>query len=155
MAVRRHARIEGAAQKPDAEAGPGSARCEGRESGPDLPPATHLVLIAGQLFDADRPARMHLPGRDPDLRPHPELAAIGELGRGVDQHDAAVDLVQEALRRSRGILGENAVGMVRAVAVDMRDGARNPIDDAGRDDGFEIFGRPVGLGGREHAQIDP
>src|SRR6201996_2310874 len=66
-------------------------------SGPDLPAAAHLVFIAGQLFDADRPARMHLAGGDADLGPHAEFAAVGELGRGVDQHDAAVDFVEESL----------------------------------------------------------
>jgi hypothetical protein len=38
-----------------------------------------------------------LAGGDADLGAHAELAAVGELRRGVVQHDGAVDLVEEAL----------------------------------------------------------
>ena len=33
-----------------------------------------------RLLDADGTARMHLAGRNADLRPHAEFATIGELG---------------------------------------------------------------------------
>ena len=40
---------------------------------------------------------MHLAGGDADLGAHAELAAVGELGRGVVQHDGGVDLGKEFL----------------------------------------------------------
>ena len=39
------------------------------------------------------------PGGDADLGSEAELAAVGELGRGVVQHDGRIDLRQEALGR--------------------------------------------------------
>ena len=59
---------------------------------------------------------MHLAGGNADLGAHAELAAIGELGRGVDQHDGAVDLLQEALGDGR-VLGHDGVdGAIRHIA---------------------------------------
>jgi hypothetical protein len=55
------------------------------------------VFEGAELLDADRPARMHAAGGDADLGAEAELAAIGELGRGVVQHDGRIDLGQEAL----------------------------------------------------------
>lgn len=48
-------------------------------SGPDLAAAPHDVLVAGQLLDADRAARVETVGGNTDLRTHSELAAVGEL----------------------------------------------------------------------------
>ena len=75
---------------------------EGR-SRPGLARPAHPVFERGQLLDADRPARMHPAGGDADLGAEAELAAIGELGRGVVQQDGRIDLVEEALRRRRDL----------------------------------------------------
>ena len=71
----------------------------GRDHGRDLPRAAHAVFEAGQLLDADRAARVEAAGGDADLGAEAELAAVGELGRGVVQHDGGIDLAQEFLRR--------------------------------------------------------
>ena len=42
---------------------------------------------------------MHAAGRDADLGAEAEFAAVGELSRGVVQHDGRIHLVQEFLRR--------------------------------------------------------
>jgi hypothetical protein len=71
---------------------------------------------------------MQLARRDPDLRAHPELAAIGELGRGVAHQDRAV----EPLEKPRGggvVLGQDALGMGGAVGPDMRDRRVDIVDD--------------------------
>ena len=95
-------------------------RCIG--SGPDLARAVDAVLEGAELLDADRAARVHAAGGDADLGAEAELAAIGELGRGVVEHDGGIDLGEEAL--GRGLVGgDDRVGMVRAVALDMVDGA--------------------------------
>src|ERR687896_1673894 len=65
----------------------------------DLPVAAHHVFEAGQLLDPDRTAGVQAAGRDANLGAHAELAAIGELGRGVAHHDCAVDLREKALSR--------------------------------------------------------
>ena len=63
----------------------GSIRLQGRLA------AVHHVLVARELLDADRPARVEAVGGDADLRSHAELAAVRELRRCVVQHDGAVD----------------------------------------------------------------
>jgi hypothetical protein len=104
----------------------------------------HAVFERCQLLDANRPARMHLAGGDADLGAHAELAAVGELGRGVVQQDGRVDLVEEPLDR-RGVLGDDRLGVVRRVGFDMVDRFTDSVDQLGRDDGVEVFGGPVGL----------
>ena len=97
LAVPLMRRIEGAAEKPDPlpgavrrqageDAGSGTAR-RSQSSRPGLARAVHAVFEARQLLDADRAARVHPAGGDADLGAHAELAAVGELGGGVVQHD--------------------------------------------------------------------
>ena len=62
--------------------------CEGR----NLPVAAHAILERAELLEADRPARVHASGRNADLRPKAELAAVGELGRGVVHDDRRIRL---------------------------------------------------------------
>ncbi len=66
---------------------------------PYLPVTAYAILERGELLDADGPARMHAPGGDADLGAEAELAAVGELRRGIVQNDGGIDLAQEALRR--------------------------------------------------------
>ena len=64
-------------------------------SRPHLAGAAHHVLEGGELLDADRAARMQPAGGDADLRAHAELAAVGELRRGIVQHDRAVEAARK------------------------------------------------------------
>src|SRR6185437_17180698 len=68
-------------------------------SRPDLTASADAVFEGGQLFDPNRPARMQPPRRDSDLGAEAEFAAIGELGRGIMQHDRRVYFAQELLCR--------------------------------------------------------
>ena len=77
----------------------------------DLPRSVYAILEAGQLLDAHRPARMEAAGGDADLGAEAELAAIGELGRGVVQHNRGIDLVEEFFRRSM-IFRHDRIGVV-------------------------------------------
>src|SRR6202167_6683774 len=68
-----------------------------RNLSPNLPAAPHHILVAGQLFDADRSACMKFVGADADLGAHAEFAAVGKLRRCIVQHDGAVDPREEPL----------------------------------------------------------
>ena len=102
----------------------------------------NAVLEAGQLLGADRAAGVELAGGNADLGAETELAAIGELRRGIVQDDRRIDFFQEALRR-RAVLGEDAIGMMRAIGLDMGDRAVEPVDQPAGQDRVEIFGAPV------------
>src|SRR4051794_12161980 len=121
---------------------------------PDLPGAAHAVFEAGELFDADRAASVQLAGGDADLGTETELTAIGELRRGIVQHDRRIDLVEEFLRRCL-VGGDNRVGMVGAVAFDVLNRRVDPVNHTGGDDLFEVFGRPVLFPGRVYACVSP
>src|SRR5690349_22385591 len=124
----------------------------GMWSRPRLSGAVDAVLEAGQLLGSDRTARVKLASGDTDLGAEAELAAVGELGRGVMQNDRRIDLVEEFLRGVR-VLRDDCIGMVRAVSVDMRDRLIDAVHDTGRDDGVEIFGVPVLVGRGLYARI--
>src|SRR5689334_12786702 len=68
-------------------------------SRPCLTAAADAVLERRELLGADRTARMQAPGGDADLGAEAELAAVGELRRGVVQHDRGIDFAQELVGR--------------------------------------------------------
>src|SRR5437667_10542988 len=105
--------------------------CEENCSRPRLPGAVHAIFEAGELLGADWAAGMEFPGGDADLGAEAKLAAIGELRRGVVQHDRGINLVEEFFR-GFGILGHDCIGVMRAVIVDMRDRLFDAIDDPRR-----------------------
>src|SRR3954454_1384260 len=78
---------------------------------PDLPRAANAIFECGELLDADRPARVYASGGNSDLRAEAELAAIGELGRGIVQHDCGVDLAEEFLGGFR-VSRDNRIGVM-------------------------------------------
>ena len=96
-----------------------------------LPVAAHPILEGAELLDPDRPARVHAPGGDADLGAEAELAPVGELGRGVVQDDRRIDLLQEPLGRGL-VLGHDAVGVMRAIGLDVVDRRVETVDDAQR-----------------------
>src|ERR1700712_5999787 len=67
-------------------------------SRPGLPGAVNAIFEAGQLLGADRAAGVELAGGNADLGAETELAAVGELRRGVVQHDRGIDFVEEFFR---------------------------------------------------------
>ena len=93
--------------------------------------AANDVFERGQLLDADRPAGMQAPGGDADFRAHAEFAAVGELRRGVVQHDSAVEAGEEALGGG-AVVGDDAIGVLRAISADVRDGAIDAVDASSR-----------------------
>src|SRR6185503_15069480 len=60
---------------------PRIAAVAARSARPHLASAPDHVFEGGELLHADGAARVQAPRGDADLRPHAELAAVGELGR--------------------------------------------------------------------------
>ena len=88
---------------------------------------------------------MQLVGGDADLGAQPVLEAVGEAGRDVDHHARRIDLAQEA-RRGGVRIGDDRVGVMRAVALDVSDRLVERSDDLDADDRGQVFLAPVGLG---------
>src|SRR5690606_10109472 len=63
--------------------------------------AADLPLVGRQPLERDRAASVEAAGRDADFGAEAELPSVGELGRGVDHHDGAVDFGEEALGNRR------------------------------------------------------
>ena len=59
-------------------------------------------LKRAELLEPDRSARVEAAGRDADLGAEAELAAIGELRRGVVQHDRRIDFARGISRPPPG-----------------------------------------------------
>src|ERR1700679_2761869 len=84
----------------------------------DLPAAAYHVLVARQLLHAHGTARVKFVRADADFRAHAEFAPVGELRRRILQNDGAVDPGQKPLRCG-GVVGDDALGVLRAVAADV------------------------------------
>src|SRR5574344_165324 len=87
---------------------------------PDDPVSRHRVLVGRQLLEPHGPPRMQLVGGDADLRAHAELRAVGEARGDVMVDAGGIDVAQELLR-ARGVVGHDAVRMMRSERVDVRD----------------------------------
>src|SRR6202051_1143984 len=106
-------------------------------SRPRLSAAADAVLETGELFDADRTAGVQPAGGDADFGAEAELAAVGDLRRGVVQRDRRIPFGQEFFRRGF-VRGDDRVGVMRAIALDMIDRRIDAVDPAGGADGVEI-----------------
>ena len=96
---------------------------------------------------------MDTSGGDADLCPEAEFAAVAELRRGVPQCHRAVDALEEVLRGG-SILGDDRVGMLGAVARDMRQRRIDAIDHRHRQDRIQPFGVEVGFAGSGKVRHD-
>src|SRR6266446_9375936 len=93
---------------------------------------------------------MQLVGRNADLRAQAVFKAVGEARRGVHQYGARIDLAQET-PGARFVFGDDRVGMLRSVLADVLDRRAQIPHHAHREDGREVLGVPVLLGGGLHA----
>ena len=150
-------RIERAAEQADAHA-IGSMRRKTRigwrravtgASGP----SRHAIFEARQLFGADRPARVHscrwrCRSRAPKPNSPPSANCVEALCSTIAESTSSRNA-----RAAVGVVGDDRVGVVRAVALDMRDRLVDAVDDFRGDDRVEIFGGPVVLGRGFHARV--
>src|SRR5579885_3769911 len=81
---------------------------QGLQGGPvsrtNLAASADAVLEGSELFDADRAACMQASCGNADFGAEAKFAAVGELRRGVVQHDRRVDFGEELVGR-RPVLG--------------------------------------------------
>jgi hypothetical protein len=120
-------------------------------SPPDLPDdmpifalASQNVLVRHQPVKSDGSARVDPPRADPHLRTEPIAKTVREARARVHEHSRRVDAVHEGVADG-GRLGDDAVGMVRAVLVDVGDGGGEGGHGAHGERKREVFGR-VGFG---------
>src|SRR3546814_17152932 len=73
-------------------------------SASDLTLSADFIFEGRQLFGPDGPPRVKLARGDSDLRAKAELAAIGELGRGVPDDDGAIHLIEESLGDRKSVV---------------------------------------------------
>ena len=101
---------------------------------PSFARAAHAIFEDRGLLNSHGSARMQPSGGDADFSAEAEFAAVGELRRGVVQHDREVDPGEEFLRR-RLVGGDDRIGMVGAVTVNMGDRLVDSVDHLRGDDG--------------------
>jgi hypothetical protein len=76
------------------------------------------VLVRHESLKPDRTTRVDPPGADPHLSTKAIPEAVGEARARVDEYARRVDAADERARCVGG-LGDDAVGVVRAVRVDV------------------------------------
>ena len=96
----------------------------------------YLKLVSCSTPTGPRACRR--PVAMPISRAKTKFAAVGELRRCIMQHDRRIDLAQEFLRRLP-VFGDDRVGVMRAVAFDMRDRLVDAVDHPGGNNGVEVF----------------
>jgi len=67
--------------------------------------------------------------------------------------DGGIDLAEEA-RRGGLVLGDDAIGVARSVALDVVEGGAEPVHHLHRQDRVEVFGAPVLFGGGDDARVE-
>ena len=88
---------------------------------PILALASQNILIRHESVEPNRSARMDPPSANPHLGTEPVAKAVREARAGVHEHARRVDAAHEGATGC-GRLGHDAVGVVRAVRVDVRHG---------------------------------
>src|SRR6266446_7171855 len=96
------------------------------------------VLVARQFGQAAGPARMELIRADADLRSQAELVTVMKARAGVHQYRGRIDRGGET-PCSRQIAGNNGVAVPRTVAVDMRDGSFEIIDNLDAENEIQVL----------------
>src|ERR1700730_8932870 len=107
-----------------------------------LPAAQDNPFPAGESFESDRATRVKLVGRDADLSPESVFEAVGKARRRIDHHRARIDLAHEP-HRVAVMLGDDGVGMLRAIASDVVDRSIERCNDTDGENRPEILGAPV------------
>ena len=115
--------------------------------------APQNILVSHKSLESNRPPRMDPPRADPHLGAEAIAKPVCEAGARVHEHAGRVDAAHERAAGS-GRLGDDTVGVVRAVLVDVRDGGCEGAHGAHGEREREVLGR-VGFGwGWEHVRFD-
>src|SRR5690554_8137173 len=109
-------------------------------SGPDVAVAEYHIFLGSQAFQANRATGVDLVGGNADFSPQAIFETVRKASGGVDHHRTGIHLGQEPAGPGV-VLGDDAVGMLGAVTVDVFDGAiqigrascRERVEDSGGD----------------------
>ena len=115
--------------------------------GYDLACARESPFVDQEAFEADRASSVDFVGADADFGAEVVAEAIAEARAAIPKDVARIDQGHEPLSFAL-IGGDDAVGVSRAVTIDMVDRGFQTIDYFYREDVIEIFGRPVVVGCR-------
>ena len=85
---------------------------------------------------------MEFLGTDTNLCAQTIFKAVGKSGRGIDHHRAGIHLTQEA-HCVPVIVGDDGIGVARAVLVDVGDGVVDVVHHFYRQGEVEVLGVPV------------
>ena len=106
-------------------------RCSNRSSFPPpvevcrtCPSPRTTKRSIGQRLRAHRAVGVQARGRDADLGAEAELAAVGEARRGVDHHHRSAQCLATKRSAAAASRGDDHLGVVGAVAADVRDARR-------------------------------
>ena len=108
----------------------------------DVARAGEAVFVGDDAVQADRAAGVQLAGADANLGTEAVAEAVGEAGGTVVEDVGGVDLGEEA-RGGGGVAGDDGVGVVRAVLLDMVEGVVERVDDADGEDEVGVLGVPL------------
>ena len=111
--------------------------------------APQNILVRHESLESNRPPRMNPSCADPHLGAEAITKSVREARARVHEHAGRVDATH-GRAPGRGRLGDDAVGVVRAVLVDVRDGGCEGGHGAHGEHEREVLGH-VGFGlGWEH-----
>ena len=103
-------------------------------------------MVAGEFAQAHGAAGVEFVGGDADLGAEAEFAAVGEAVGDIVENAGGVDRAQEAFGGGL-VFGDDGVGVMRAVGVDVIDRLIDRVHDFDRKDEVEVFRVPVLIGG--------
>src|SRR5690554_5288480 len=115
-------------------------------SGPDVAVAEYHIFLGSQAFQANRATGVDLVGGNADFSPQAIFETVRKAGGGVDHHRTGIHLGQEPAGPGV-VLGDDAVGMLGAVTVDVLDCAIQAVDHTHRKNRRQVLFVPVVLGG--------
>ena len=111
------------------------------------------ILIRHESLEADWPPRVDPSRADPDLGPEAITEAVREARTRVHEHAGRVNAAHECTA-SRGRLCDDAIGVVRAVLVDVRHGGCEGGHRAHGQREREVLGREGFWWGWQHVRLE-
>jgi len=115
--------------------------------------ASHDILVCGEIFQRHRTASVQTIGAYANLGAESKFAAVIKAGGGIPKYRGRINVTKKGLSY-RLVLGNNRIGVVGSVGLDMFHCFFQRIDYPNRQDQVQILGAPILFGrqsdGRSH-----